>query len=152
MRDGFVGERPMGLGTLGDALLGAAVMAALILLARRQLPWLRSVARDSGPPGVGLVVMATLTLVGGVLFGLRLMPGPTFTVGAVLTGLATLAIAGRRMDVRLVPSRLVRLRPLVILGILAGAVGLTIGIHAAWIVDETSVNAILHAVTVFRTG
>ena len=154
VRDGFVGQRPMGLGRLGDALLGAAVMAGLILLVRRQLPWLRSVAQDAGPTGVGVVVMAALTLIGGVLFGLRLVPGPTFTIGAVLTGLAALAVAGRRMGVRLSPWRFARrtLRPLVILGILVGAVGLAIGIHAAWIVDETSVNTILHAVTMSRTG
>jgi hypothetical protein len=154
VRDGFVGQRPMGLGGLGDALLGAAVMAGFILMVRRQLPRLRSVAQDAGPTGMAVVVMATLTLIGGVLFGLRFVPGPTFTIGAVLTGLAALAVAGRRIGVRLSPWRLVRrtLRPLVILGILVGAAGLAIGIHAAWIVDETSVNAILHAVTMSRSG
>ena len=155
VRDGFVGQRPMGLGRLGDAILGAAVMAGLILLVRRQLPGLRTVAEDSGLTGVAVVMMATLTLIGGVLFGLRLVPGPAFTVGAVLTGLATLVVAGWRTGVRLFPPlRLVRraLRPLVILGILAGAVGLAIGIHAAWTVDETSVNTILHAAAMSRSG
>ena len=154
MRSGFLGERPMGLGTLGDGILGAAVMAGLILLFRRHASWLRSVVRDSSLVGAGVAVMAALTLVGGLLFGLRITPGPAFTVGAVLTALAALAITRRRAGVRLAPWRLIRctLHPLVILGALAGAVGLAIGIRAAWIVDVTSVNAILHVVAVARTG
>lgn len=153
VRSGFVGEHPMGLGTLGDGLLGAAVMAALILLLRRRVGWLRSVARESGLAGGGVAVMATLILVGGVLFGFRITPGAAFTVGAVLTVLATLAITRRRMGGRL-PLRLVRiaLHPLVILGVLAATAGLVIGIHAAWIPDVTSVNAILHAVAMRGTS
>ena len=154
VRSGFVGEHPMGLGTTGDGVLGAAVMAGLILLLRRRAPWLRSVARDGGLAGAGVAVMATLILAGGVLFGLRIMPGPAFAAGAALTALVALTITRRRMGVRLVPWHLVRrmLRPLVTIGVLAGAVGLAISIHAAWIVDVTSVNAILHAVAMTKAS
>jgi hypothetical protein len=147
VHEGFVGERPMGLGTLGDALWGA-VMAGLVLALRRRLAWVRSTAQDIGPLGVGVSVMAVTTLVGGVLFGLRLMPGPAFTVGAVITALVILVVERKRARERLLHRiPLPRgLDPLVILGILAGIAGLAISIHAAWTVDVTAVNAILRAV------
>jgi hypothetical protein len=152
VREGFVGERPMGLGRLGDALWGA-VMAGLILALRRWLAWVRSAAQDIGPLGVGLSVMAVTTLLGGVLFGLHLIPGPAFTVGAVVTALVILAIERKRAGGRLLPriplSR--RLDPLVILGILAGIAGLAISIHAAWTVDVTAVNTVLRAVAFARS-
>jgi hypothetical protein len=147
LREGFVGERSMGLGRSGDAILGA-VMAGLVLVLRRWLAWVRSAAQDIGALGVGVSVMAVTILVGGVLFGLLLMPGPTFTVGAALTTLVTLAVERKRTRGRLVPRipRPRRLYPLVFLGILAGIAGLAIDIHAAWTVDVTAVNTILRAV------
>jgi hypothetical protein len=153
VREGFVGERPMGLGRLGDALCGA-VMAGLILALRRRLAWVRSAAQDIGPLGVGVSVMAVTTLVGGVLFGLRLIPGPAFTVGAVVTALVTLTVERKRARGRLLPRIPFprRLDPLVILGILAGTAGLAISIHAAWTVDVTAVNTILRAVAFARTS
>jgi hypothetical protein len=39
------------------------------------------------------------------------------------------------------------LDPLVLLGVVTGAAGLAIAIHAAWITDVADVNAILRAVT-----
>jgi hypothetical protein len=147
VRDGFVGDRSMGFGALGDAVCGA-VVAGLILALRRRLAWVRSAARDIGAVGVGLAVMAITTLAGAALFGLRLMPGPGFTVGAVLVTLLTLGIGRKRKRGRLL-ARLRfprRLDPLVLLGLLAGAAGVVIGIHAAWTVDVTAVNDILRSV------
>ncbi len=146
-RDGFVGHRSMGLGRRGDFLWGAA-MAGLILALRRRLSWLSSAARDIGPLGVGVSAVAVTILIGGVLFGLRLMPGPAFTVGAVLTTLVILAVGRIRARKRLVPRIPVprRLNLLVFLGILAGIAGLAISIHAAWAVDVTAVDSILRAV------
>jgi len=83
------------------------------------------------------------------------MPGPAFTLGAVATS-AVIFLVRRRMDgLPLVPPlpflrRLdprVLLEPLVLLGFVAGAAGLTIAIYAAWITDVADVNAILRAVT-----
>lgn len=143
--EGFVGERSMGLGTVGDAVWGA-VMAALILALRRRLAWVVSAAREAGAVATGIAGMAITILVGGLFFGLRIMPGPSFTVGAVLTAVIFLAI--ERADLRLVPRiRLARRQDfLVALGILACLAGLAIGLHAAWASDVSAVDAILRQV------
>jgi hypothetical protein len=142
-RAGYVGNRPMGLGKWGDALWGA-VMTGLVLALRRWLVWMRSAAHDIGPLGIAVSAMAAITLVGGVLFGLRLIPGPAFTVGAAVTAFMILAVQHRRIFPR-IPLRL-RLDVLAILGILAGIAGVAIAIRAAWTVDVTSVNTILRTV------
>jgi hypothetical protein len=147
VRQGFAGQRRMGLGRLGDAICGAA-LAGLALLFRRRLAWMRSAAQELGPLGIGLSAVAVLTLIGAALFGLRLMPGPAFTVGAGLTTLVALAVLRKREGRRLIPRMPFprRLDPLVLLGILVGTAGLAIGMHAAWAVDVTAVNTILRAV------
>jgi hypothetical protein len=144
---GFRGYHTMGLGFL-DAILGAALVL-LIMLFRRRLAWVRSTARDIGVLGTTLAVIAITILIGGALFGLRLMPGPAFTLGAVATSAVILAVRRRMNGLRLVPrlSFLHRLNPLVFLGVMAGAAGLAIAIYAAWITDVADVNAILRAVT-----
>jgi hypothetical protein len=145
-RNGFTGYDPMGLGPL-DAILGAVVVL-LILLFRRRLAWVARTARDIGVLGTTLAVMAITIFIGGALFALRVMPGPAFTLGAVVTSVVVLAVQRRRDGLRLVP-RLPsphRLDPLVLLGVAAGAAGLAIAIRAAWITDVADVNAILRAV------
>jgi hypothetical protein len=150
VRDGFYGNHHMGLGSLGDALWGAAI-AGLVLILCRQFGRGGSTVRDVGLPGVGLSVLAVATLIGAVLFGLRLMPGPTFTAGAALTALVILIVERKWLGKRLVLASqfLITRRPdpLVFLGILAGIAGLAIGIHAAWTVDVVAVKAILRAVS-----
>jgi hypothetical protein len=146
-RKGFQGYHKMGLGPL-DAILGAVVVL-LILLFRRRLAWVKSTARDIGVLGTMLAVIAVTIFVGGVLFGLRLIPGPAFTLGAIATSVVIFA-ARRRMDgLRLVPRLPLPHRPslLVLLGVVAGAAGLAIALYAAWITDVVDVNAILRAVT-----
>lgn len=147
-QDGVVGHHSMGLGTLGDALCGA-VLAGLIWALRRRLRWVRYTAHDAGAVGTGVSVMAVTTLLGGVLFALRLMPGPAFTLGAVATSAVILAVRRRRDGLRLVPRLPFphRLDPLVLLGVVAGVAGLAIAVHAAWITDVADVNAILRAVS-----
>ena len=145
--NGFTGYHTMGLGPL-DAVLGA-VVALLILLIRRRLAWVKSTARDIGVLGIALVAIAIIIFIGGALFALRLMPGPAFTLGAVATSIVVLAVQRRRDGLRLVPRLPFphRLDPLVPLGVVAGATGLAIAIHAAWITDVADVNAILRAIT-----
>jgi hypothetical protein len=60
-----------------------------------------------------------------------------------------IAVQRRRDGLRLVPRLPFphRLDPLVLLGVAAGATGLAIAIHAAWITDVADVNAILRAIT-----
>ena len=146
-RNGFRGHHTMGLGPL-DAILGAVVVL-LILLIRRRLAWVKSTARDIGVLGTTLAVIAITIFIGGALLALRLMPGPAFTVGAVATSVVILAVRRRMDGLRLVPRLPFphRLDPLVLLGVVAGAAGLAIAIHAAWITDVADVNAILRAVT-----
>jgi len=59
-----------------------------------------------------------------------------------------LAVRRRTEGLRLVPRLPFphRLDPLVVLGVVAGAAGLAIAIHAAWITDVADVNTILRAV------
>ena len=100
-RKGFRGYHAMGLGPL-DAILGAAVVL-LILLFRRRLAWVKSTARDIGVLGTTLAVIAITIFIGGALFALRLMPGPAFTLGAVVTSVVILAVRRRMDGLRLVP-------------------------------------------------
>jgi hypothetical protein len=144
---GFRGYNTMGLGPL-DAILGAVVVL-LIWLIRRRLAWVKPAVRDLGVLGTTLAVMAITIFIGGVLFALRLMPGPAFTLGAVAASVVILAVRRRMDGLRLVPRLPFphRLDLLVLLGVVACAAGLAIAIHAAWITDVADVNAILRAVT-----
>ena len=144
---GFTGDHKMGLGPL-DAILGAAV-ALLILLIRRRLAWVKSTVRDIGVLGTTLAVIAITIFVGGALLEFRLMPGPAFTLGAVVTSVVILAVRRRMDGLRLIPRLAFqpRLDPLVLLGVVTGAAGLAIAIHAAWITDVADVNAILRTLS-----
>jgi hypothetical protein len=152
-RYGFQGYHGMGAGLL-DAVLGA-VAVLLVLRFRRRLAWIKPAIHGLGVLGTSLAVMATTIFVGGALFALRLMPGPAFTLGAVVTSAVILAVRRRMDGLRLIPrlpfqQRLdprVLLEPLVLLGVVAGAAGLAIAIYAAWITDVADVQAILRAVT-----
>jgi hypothetical protein len=146
-RAGFTGSQPMGLGAL-DAFLGAAVVL-LIFLIRGRLAWVKLTARDIGPLGTTLAVMAIVIFIGGALLEFRLMPGPAFTVGVAATAVVILAVRRRMDGLRLVPrlSLLHKLDPLILLGVVTGAVGVAIAVQAAWIIDVADVHAILRAVT-----
>jgi hypothetical protein len=130
-----------------DAIFGAVVVLLLWLI-RRRLAWVASAARDTGVLATTLAVIAITIFIGGALLALRVMPGPAFTLGAVVTSVVILAVQRRRDGLRLVPRLPYprRLDPLVVLGVVAGAAGLAIAIHAAWITDVADVNAILRAV------
>jgi hypothetical protein len=146
-REGLVGTRSMGLGTLGDALWGAAVALVAFAL-RRRLAWLASLAREAGAVGSGVCVMAITIIIGGLLFGLRLMPGPAFVVGVLLAGAVALGIGRRRKGMRfgLRMPLLPRPNPLITLGVIMCLAGLAIAIGAAWATDISAVNSILHNV------
>jgi hypothetical protein len=143
---GFRGYHAMGLG-LADAILGAAVVL-FILQFRRRLAWVKSAVHEIGVLGSTLAVVAITIFIGGVLFELRLMPGPAFTVGAVATSVVALAVQRRLDGLRLVQRLRFprRLDPLVLLGVVAGATGVGIAIYAAWITDVGAVDTILRAV------
>ncbi len=144
--NGFRGHHAMGLGPV-DAILGAVVVLLLWLI-RRRLAWVTSTVRDIGVLGTTVAVLAITVFIGGALLALRVLPGPAFTVGAVVAAVVILAVQRRRDGLRLVPRLPYphRLDPLVVLGVVAGAAGLAIAIRAAWITDVADVNAILRAV------
>jgi hypothetical protein len=146
-RYGFTGYHPMGLGPL-DAILGAAA-AFLFLLMPRFGAWVKSLARDIGVLGTTLAGIAIAIFIGAVLLGLRVMPGPAFTLGAVATSLAIVATKRRKNGLRLIPRLPFphRLDPLVLPGIVIGVAGLAIALHAAWVTDVDDVNAILRTVS-----
>ncbi len=145
--DGFVNERPMGLGALGDSLWGIEAVL-LFLTFRRRLEWVISTARSVGVLGSGVAILALSVPVGGVLLGLRLMPGLAFTVGASLVAIVALVIHCQQSGVRLVPR--IRftgaLNPLMVLGVIACISGIAMAIRAAWAVDVTAVDAILRSI------
>jgi hypothetical protein len=147
VRYGYQGYHSMGLGSL-DIILGV-VAALLVLLFRRRLTWVKRIARDSGGLGATLGVIAIAIFIGALLFGLRLMPGPGFTVGAVATSVVILAVQRRKNGMPLVPRLSVprTLSPLVFLGIVVGVAGLAIALRATWIISVADVNAILRAVS-----
>lgn len=142
---GFTGERPMGFGRLGDAIFGIAFVA-LTFAMRRWLEWLRYTFRSTGALGATVFAMAAITLAGLLLFGLRIAPGPSFTVGASLTAAALSLVWRIKTKGRLMHRRafLGMIQPLTLLGILAGLVGLALSFHTAWIIDVADVDKILH--------
>jgi hypothetical protein len=152
VRKGFTGYHSMGAGPW-DAVIGAAFILLLVLI-RRRLAWVRPAARHIGALGTALVVIAGCILLGAVLFGLRVMPGPAFTLGAIAASAIVLVVHRRRSGQRLLPhlpfprglSGIV-LSAVVLIGVVAGAAGLGIAFHAAWIIDMTDVNAILRSVS-----
>ena len=149
---GFRGHQVMGLGPL-DAIVGAAVVL-LVLRFRRRLAWVGFAIRVMGVLATTLVVMATTIFVGGLLFAARLMPGPAFTVGVLVTIVASSVVRTKVLGGRYLPRLPARrrwdprvlLQPIVLLGIGAGASGLALAVHAAWITDVVKVNAILQTV------
>ena len=141
---GFTGERPMGFGRVGDALCGISIVA-LAFAMRRRLDRLTRAVRNVGVLGVTIAGMAAITLAGLALFGLRIVPGPAFTVGALLTAAVIYVVwllkAGRRFMPQIAFSDAVH--PLVVLGALAGIIGLALSLHTAWTIDVADVDRIL---------
>lgn len=141
---GFTGERSMGFGGVGDALCGVAIVAISFAI-RRRLSRLSRAARDVGTLGMTIVGIAATALLGLVLFGLRIVPGPSFTVAALVTGSLVFAVYRLRAGSRFVPKRMI-LRsphPLAVLGVLGTVIGLVLSFHTAWTIDVTDVDKIL---------
>jgi hypothetical protein len=97
----------------------------------------------------GVVAVALMIFIGGLLFGLRWMPGPYFTLGAAAMS-PSLIVAHRRSIGRPILPRLrvLPVQPLVVLGLLAVLAGVAIDLHSAWSVDVSAVHRILQLVSV----
>ena len=145
---GFTGEHSMGLGWLGDGAMGV-VAGSLIMIFRRRFIWIRTGVGDLGVVGTTLAATACIIFLGGVLFGFRVMPGPGFSIGAVMTVLTEPAaerLVKRKGFLSYITGLLLRFDPLVGLGILASIVGIALSIHAAWPIDVSVPDAILRKV------
>lgn len=152
-RDGFVGHRPAGPGVPVSLLAGAVTGGLAVLMRKRLRPILRA-TREAGFAGTGLLVLATTIFLGGVLFAVRLVPDPAFTVAAAVPVIAGIAVAHRSARKRMLPRArsLGRPRPLVLLGVLAAGAGIVLGIRAAWATDVTAVQAILRQASAAPRG
>jgi hypothetical protein len=149
-RDGYTSVRSMGLGAVGDYLLGAMVVG-LIFAVRRRLNLIPAIARGAGVLGTILALLSVTIIVGGVLFGLRCIPGPYFSLGAI-TAAAVIAVAVRwrgRGSSATPFERLPFLRhpdAVILLGVLAAMTGVALSIHTLWGLDVTQVYRLLEAV------
>jgi hypothetical protein len=149
-QDGYTGLRSMGLGAVGDYLLGVAAVG-LIFAVRRRLKWIPFIARGVGVLGTIFALTSVTIIVGGVLFGLRCIPGPYFSLGAI-TAAVVLAImvrwqgrgGGATLFARL--SFLRHLNAAILLGSLAAMIGIGLSVHAMWGWDVTQVYDLLKMV------
>lgn len=144
---GYTGARAMGLGVVGDFLLGAGV-TGLVFAGRRKLRPIAAAAREAGLLGTMIAAVAATIIVGAALFGLRCIPGPYFSLGA-LTAAALIAIGVRRPQPAggaAPAARLPLVRHLdavVLLGVAAALAGIALSIQAMWHQDVTQVYALL---------
>jgi hypothetical protein len=131
-----------------DAIVGAVGALLLHFSLRRRLMWMRDTARVIGGLATTLAVICLAVFIGGVLFALRRMPGPGFTLGAVATSVVICAARGRAdgLGLGLRLTFPVTLNLLIILGVVAGVAGVVIAIHAAWLSNVADVHAILRDV------
>jgi hypothetical protein len=149
-RDGYTSVRSMGFGAVGDYLLGAAVVG-LIFAVRRRLNLIPAIARGVGVLGTILALISVTIIVGGVLFGLRCIPGPYCSLGAI-TAAVVIAVAVRWQGSGSSAALFERLpflrRPdaVMVLGALAAMAGVALSIHTMWGLDVTQVYRLLETV------
>jgi hypothetical protein len=146
-RDGDTSVRSMGLGAIGDFLLGALV-AGLIVASRKRLRWLSDHARDVGVLGNVIAMLAVTIMIGAALFGLRCVPGPYFSAGVIaVTAMTAATILLRRgEDGKRLRASLTSLRhpdAAVVLGVLAVMAGVALAYRAMWSIDITQVYNLL---------
>lgn len=144
-RDGFVGNRPIGPSAPVQVVSGAVLVVLMVLLLRTRWPRIARAMSDVGILGSGLTALAVLIFLAGLLFWLRWMPGPAFTLGAAEMALALAVVRGRAVRRSMAAGLRIAAAfdPLVLLGLLALAAGVALDLHSAWSVDVTSVNRIL---------
>ena len=148
-RFGFTGYNSMGAGP-ADALFGAmAVLLLFFFFFRRRLSWLRAAAREVGGVGTATAIVAASIFIGAVLLGLRVMPGPAFTLGALGTAAVIFVLRRRQAGepLHLRPKFRFKVNWLIVFGVVAGIAGLVICLRASWITDVSDVNAVLRLVS-----
>ena len=147
VREGFTGNKSMGFAA-PIQLLAGAIFGLLPFLFRRKWAFIARTLMDAGAAGSGVAVMALIILVGFPLFGLLLMPGPYFTLGAAEMFLPLVIVHLKRIGQRALPRpTLPAVHPLVLVGLLALIAGVALDLHSAWSVDVTAVHGILQSGT-----
>jgi hypothetical protein len=144
---GYSGERQLGFGVPGDAAFGTVVVLTLFVL-RRRLRWVVDALLDARLVGGIATVASAVIFIGFILFGLNITPGIGFSVGAVLTGVVLLAISRFRRGRSIISmgGRKVRVNPLIAVAVVIAALAICISLRAAWVLDVSDVNNILHGV------
>jgi hypothetical protein len=139
-KEGYVGSRPIGPSPPLQVVAGGIAALLLVLVLRRRWSMIVRSIGNVGMAGSALAAVALMIFIGGLLFELRWMPGPYFTLGAAVMILPL--IIWRR---KAVPSRLrvPPIHPLVLVGLLAIVAGVALDLHSAWTVDVTEVHRIL---------
>jgi len=143
---GFTGNKPMGLGTVGDFLAGIFVFVVGFLV-RGRLKWVIRATRELGPVGTTVVTMALLIMLGGVLFELRGMPGPGFALGFIasflVAGFAKFGLAqATRGGIRKALGS-GALDPIILFAVLGIVLGVAVATRSAYQTDVSSVHALL---------
>jgi hypothetical protein len=147
-KDGFAGSRPMGPSPPLQVVAGAITVLLLFLVLRRQSSMIVREMNNAGIAAWGLAVVALMIFAGGLLFGLRWMPGPDFTLGAAAMSLPLIVAHRRAVGKPVLPRlRVPAIHPLVLVGLLAIVAGVALDLHSAWAVDVTEVHRILLSIT-----
>jgi hypothetical protein len=143
----FTGYAAMGLGSVGDFVLGVIVFS-LGFCFRRRLGWAVQVARDAGAVGTSVALMGFVILLGAGLFELRAMPGPGFMMGFLAS---YLVIGSTKFKLRRGISRPLRsvtgsavLDPVLLFAVLLVLASVAVSIFDAYQVDVVTVQSLLH--------
>jgi hypothetical protein len=131
----------------GDAIFGVAVVSVLYGL-RRHLRWAVDVLRDARLVGGIAALAAAVIFIGFIMFGLNIAPGIGFTVGAALSGAVLLAVSRYRHGKPIISmeGKRVSFNPLIAVAVVITLLAVSISLRAAWVLDVSNVNNILHGV------
>ena len=133
---------------LVDLGLGMFIGAAVFAARRRLLAFLTTILDDAGGTGLGVTVLASMVVLGFLVLGTGVLPGPLVTMGALLA-VAVLIFVGLARG-RLEPPRLLtrwQLQPLVMIGLVLGAAGLFTAYKSLWTAQVYDAAQILATLT-----
>jgi multisubunit Na+/H+ antiporter MnhB subunit len=85
---------------------------------------------------------------GFIMFGLNIAPGIGFTVGAALSVAVLLAVSRYRHGKPIISTggKRVSFNPLIAVAVVITVLAVSISLRAAWVLDVSDVNNILHSV------
>ena len=135
---------PRHLPPLVDLVLGFVIGAGLFAARRSVVAFVTSIVDDAGGTGLGVTVLASMVILGFLVLGTGMLPGPLVTMGALLAVavLIFVGLARGRLDA---PRLLTRwqLQPLVVAGVVLGAAGLFVAYKSLWTAQVYDATQIL---------